>query len=158
MTSPADNTALAALQAEQHAFREFSATLKAEQKALIADDIAGLTSLSALKQKQVEQLNELAAERLERIAALGFSGDRAGMEQWAQYNGSAALEAWHALLAVAELAHHANQVNGSLIQSRMQHNKQMLSALLAASSHTSLYGPDGQRANSAGTGGIIGKA
>lgn len=153
---------LAGLQAEEQAFRDFSDTLQAEQQALIAGDIAALTEISASKLKQVEHLNRLATQRLERIVTLGLSADRDGMEQWAAHTGTAAVAAWHSMLAVAGQAHRANQINGTLIQNRLQTNKQMMSSLLAASSQANLYGPDGQPQNtSAGGGssrGIIGKA
>lgn len=157
-----DTLLFAGLQAEERAFRDFSTTLHAEQQALIAGDITALTAISASKLTQVEHLNALAAQRLERIVSLGLTADRAGMEKWAAQAGVAALEAWHAMLAVASQAHQANQINGTLIQDRLQSNKQMLSALLAASNQANLYGPDGQPKTAppggGGSRGIIGKA
>lgn len=157
-----DTLLLADLRAEEQAFRGFSITLHAEQQALIDGDIAALTAISASKLKQVELLNSLAAQRLERIASLGLTADRDGMEKWAAQAGIVAVEAWHAMLAVAGKAHQTNQINGTLIQNRLQSNKQMMSALLAASNQANLYGPDGQPQNSppagGGSRGIIGKA
>jgi flagellar biosynthesis/type III secretory pathway chaperone len=152
---------LAGLQAEEQAFHDFRTTLQAEQQALIAGDIAALTAISTSKLKQVEHLNRLAAQRLERIVTLGLTADRNGMEKWAAQTGTAAVEAWHSMLAVAGEAHQANQINGTLIQNRLQTNQQMMSALLAASNQANLYGPDGQPKNTPPGGssrGIIGKA
>lgn len=156
-----DTLLLAGLQAETRALQEFKATLQAEQNALIGGDVAALTALSPSKLQQVENLNRLAAERLEHIAALGLSADRKGMEQWAAAAGTAADAAWRAMLAAAGAAHQANQMNGTLIQTRLQHNQQALTVLLAAANKANLYGPDGQPQGAAPGGqsrGIIGKA
>lgn len=153
---------LAGLQAEEQAFHDFRTTLQAEQQALIAGDIAALTAISTSKLKQVEHLNRLAAQRLERIVTLGLTADRNGMEKWAAQAGTAATEAWRSMLATASEAHQANQINGTLIQNHLQHNQQAMSALLAASNQANLYGPDGQPKNTPPGGGssrgIIGKA
>ena len=67
------------------------------------------------------------------------------------------------MLTIAAEARQANKVNGDLIQSRLQNNKQALSALMSVADRASLYGPDGQRhglfqAGSGPSSGIIGKA
>lgn len=155
---------LAALQAETKVFQEFKATLQTEQVALVSGDVSSLTMLAQSKQAQVELLNRLATERLNRIAALGFPADRSGMETWAKIAGSAALEAWHSMLAIAGEAHQANKINGNLIQTRLQHNQQALAVLLSAGNGLHLYGPDGQPKNTLPVGGspprgtVIGKA
>jgi flagellar biosynthesis protein FlgN len=47
-------------------------------------------------------------------------------------------------MELARRAHSLNQENGALIRTRMQHNQQALSVLLAAPDQAGLYGPDGQ--------------
>jgi len=143
-TDSVDNLVLAGLRAELKALQEFKATLQAEQKALVGGDIATLTALSQSKLEQIDRLNHLATERLDRIASLDFAANRQGMNKWAEHMGTAALGTWRSVLEITSEAHQANQINGTLIQTRLQHNQQALAALLAASNRASLYGPDGQ--------------
>jgi len=143
-TDSVDNLVLAGLRAELKALQEFKATLQAEQKALVDGDVATLTALSQSKLEQIDHLNHLATERLDRIASLGFAANRQGMNKWAEHMGTTALETWRSVLEITSEARKANQINGTLIQTRLQHNQQALAALLAASNRASLYGPDGQ--------------
>jgi len=163
VASPSANHVLiAALRAEEVALQEFKTLLASEQNAIIAGDIESLNAISQSKLELVERLNRLSAERMQGIAALGLSADRTSMEGWAEKAGSEALTAWHEMLDAAQAAHQANKINGTLIQTHLQHNQQTLSALLAAANQASLYGPNGQATNppvgSSGARGIIGKA
>ncbi|MCX7627716.1 MAG: flagellar protein FlgN [Methylophilaceae bacterium] len=157
-----ETSLLTTLDAEITAFEEFTETLKTEQNALIAGDIDTLTRIAPIKQQQIEQLNRIAEQRLQQLSALGFPSNRTGMEAWAKATGEAALVAWHTVLKVAALAHQTNALNGELLQTRLEHNKQALKAIFAAMGKSSLYGPDGQPADpKAGSGmsrGVIGKA
>jgi flagellar biosynthesis/type III secretory pathway chaperone len=104
----------------------------------------------------------MANARLDRIASLGLTANRDGVEAWAKTTGVAAVDIWRSLLEVASEAHHTNRINGTLIQTNLQHNQQALAVLLAVASKSNLYGPDGQpkneiRGNNASRG-IIGRA
>ncbi|OGV73801.1 MAG: hypothetical protein A3B82_02920 [Methylophilales bacterium RIFCSPHIGHO2_02_FULL_57_10] len=161
-TESVDNLVLVGLRAELKALQEFKATLQAEQKALVAGDVATLTALSQSKLDQIDHLNRLATKRLDHIASLGFTANRHGMDEWAEHMGTAALDVWRSLLKITSEAHQANQVNGTLIQTHLQHNQQALAVLLAATNRASLYGSDGQPEGAPQGGGaargIIGKA
>jgi len=161
-TDSVDNLVLAGLRTELKALQEFKVTLQAEQKALVGGDVVTLTALSQSKLKQIDHLNRLATERLDRITSLGFAANRHGMDQCAKTMGVSALETWRSILALTSEAHQANQINGALIQTHLQHNQQALAALLAATNRASLYGSDGQPEGAPqGSGaarGIIGKA
>jgi flagella synthesis protein FlgN len=152
----------ATLRAEAETLQLFQSLLDAEQQAILDSNIEALEKLTQSKLELIEHLNCHAAERQHHIIALGIHADRAGIQQWADTAGQSAKDAWAALLKAAEAAQQANQVNGALIQTHLQHNQQALSALLAAANQASLYGPDGQKKNApngTSTGrGIIGKA
>lgn len=156
--TPTDASLIAELQAETEALQQFKDLLQTEQKALVAGDVAQLTALSQTKLEQVSRLNQLAANRLQRAAECGLNADRTSMEKWATKNGPTAMAAWRDVLAMAEEARRINELNGTLIQTHLQHNHQALSTLLAAASQANLYGPDGQNTPNASSRGIIGKA
>jgi flagella synthesis protein FlgN len=157
-----NNTLLAHLQAETLAIRQFNDLLKAEQKALVDSHVEALTAHTQAKLGQVEALNRLAAVRMTQLATLGFSADEQGMEQWLTMAGGQARKAWGDLLALAKEANATNQLNGKLIQQRMQQHQQALTALMAAANQVKLYGADGQPqgafASSGASRGIIGTA
>jgi flagella synthesis protein FlgN len=153
---------IATLRSEAEALQSFKSLLDAEQKSILAGEIASLEDIAQSKLQLVEQLNRFSAERQHLIISLGIGSDRASLQQWADNAGSSAREAWITLLKAAEEAQQANSFNGALIQTHLQHNQQALAALLAAANQASLYGPDGQKtttANPASSGrSIIGKA
>lgn len=157
----ANTRLIAQLHAEFQAFQAFAATLQAEQDSLVKNDIERLTALAQTKQQQIDRLNQLADQRLQTIAQLGHPPNRAGMEAWAVQAGSEAVQAWRAVLRIAAEVHRTNRINGDLIDAHLQRNRQALHAVLRASGHANLYGPDGQPATIAGNGAsrrIIGEA
>lgn len=149
------------LDAELTAFRDFVQVLQTEQEALVQGDIDRLIELARLKSEKVVLLSQLAEQRSRFIAAQGFDPAHGGMGQWlAQHNSSQTArlsETWKQLLEQAETAKQLNQINGSLIETRLRHNQQALAVLQAAANQSnSLYGPDGQT-HSSGLGRQIGK-
>jgi flagellar biosynthesis/type III secretory pathway chaperone len=157
----ANTRLIALLRTEARAFEAFASTLQAEQESLVKNDIETLTALAQTKQQQIDRLNQLADQRLQAIAQLGHPRNRAGMEAWALQAGRDAVEAWQAVLQSAAEVHRINRINGDLIDTHLQRNRQALHAVLRASGHASLYGPDGQPDAIPGGGtsrGIIGKA
>jgi flagella synthesis protein FlgN len=128
--SPADDARsrfIADLHAEAAAFADFFELLRTEQAALAARDIDALLQVAPSKSEHIGALN--------------------GMAQWLLVHGrsdSAVLSAtWHRLLETAARAQALNRENGVLIETRLQHNQRLLSAL-ASGAQPSLYGPDGQ--------------
>jgi flagella synthesis protein FlgN len=153
---------LAHLQAETLAIRQFNDLLKAEQKALVENDVVSLTAHTQAKLEHVESLNRLSAERMAQLAALGFNANEHGMEQWLSLAGNQGHKLWNDLLALAKEANATNQLNGKLINQRMQQHQQALTVLMVAANQVKLYGPDGQPqgafSGSGASRGIIGKA
>lgn len=148
MTStPARSAFIADLQSEVSAFAAFCELLRTEQAALEARDIDAVVQLSQVKYERIAALNDLARRRTGFLASQGFAPDRNGMAQWLIAHGAAdqasLSRTWQSLLDSAASAQAVNRANGILIETRLQHNQRLLSAL-SAGIQPSLYGPDGQ--------------
>ncbi|MEZ0238659.1 MAG: flagella synthesis protein FlgN [Methylophilaceae bacterium] len=132
------------LQQEQAALDGFINLLQQEQEALVAANVEKLQSLSELKQKHSELLNNLAQQRVATLERAGFKSDAAGVAAWLASQPASVKESWKKLLEGAQVAQQLNQTNGKLIQTHMQHNQQALSALMNAANRADVYGADGQ--------------
>lgn len=149
------------LNTELKAFQDFVQILQTEQEALVQGDIDSLFELARLKSDKVVLLSQLAEKRNRFLAAQGLDLDRGGMEKWLQQHHTDPnfhfTETWKQLLAAAENAQQLNQINGSMIESRLRHNQQALAVLQSvANQGVSLYGPDGQT-HASGLGRPLGK-
>lgn len=142
-------------------FNKFKALLLTEQDALISGNAAALAEITETKDIYVQRLNELAVRRSRLVSSLGFSDTRESMVQWVNQSSTQSVGLWNSLLKLAKEIQHTNEVNGKLINTRLQYTQQSLSALLTAVNQANLYGPTGQP-NAAPTSGnvrgIIGKA
>ena len=147
------------LQAEAAAFTDFFELLRTEQAALASRDIEALLQIAPAKSEHIRALNDLARRRTAYLIGQSFTPDRSGMAQWLIVHGGAdqgSLSAtWQTLIDTAAQAQALNRENGVLIETRLQHNQRLLSAL-AAGVQPSLYGPDGQT-RIGGTGRNLGK-
>ncbi len=126
--------------------RSFLVLLENEQQALVGGDVERLLALATEKSGIFGRLAKLGEARAKTLAAAGLASDREGMQHWLEQHRDlgGARRDWQDLLALAKNAHALNQTNGELIATRLAHNQQALSALLAAANQASLYGPDGQ--------------
>lgn len=138
--------------------QEFVGLLQREQQLLGGSDTEALLALSENKNALANLLAELSRARDQRLKALGLAAGREGMQAWLSRNAKdGERRAWARLLELATTARDLNALNGKLIGMRMQHNQQVLTALLSAADNAATYGPDGQQ--QAGLGGrILGKA
>jgi len=132
------------LQQEQAALDGFIDLLRQEQAALVAANVEKLQSLSELKQKHSERLNDMAQQRIAMLDRAGFKSDAAGVAAWLASQPASVGESWKKLLESAQIARQLNQTNGKLIQTHMQHNQQALAALMNAANRADVYGADGQ--------------
>jgi len=135
------------------ALRAFVGILQKEQQALIDGDLERLTPLIDEKTSHAGRLGQLAEQRNQVLAAAALALDRAGMESWLAQQSAAAKASqgtWENLLTLTAEARALNESNGKLIATRLQHNQQTLSALLAAGNQATLYGPDGHTQASGG--------
>ena len=126
--------------------RSFLVLLEQEQQALVGGDVERLLPLATEKNALCARLAQLGEARGKALLAAGLAAERQGMEAWlgrhAELGG--ARRDWQELLVLAEKAGALNQTNGKLIATRLAHNQQALSTLMAAADKAALYGPDGQ--------------
>lgn len=134
------------IDAEANLLQAFVGLLQREQDALTQGDLDALQPLAADKTSGAQRLARCAQERNLLLAAAHLPMDRAGMDAFlaGRSANDPTTRRWDRLLELAAQASELNRVNGTLIQTRLQHNQQALSALLR---HTDaplgLYGPDG---------------
>lgn len=146
------NDTILLLNKELAELRKFVAALDSERQALLNNDTDSLLTLSEAKSQAAGQLMEMGKSR--RKALLANSGD--SMETWLARHAPGSLTVWSEIRKLAAQAQNLNSTNGELINARMRHNQQALSALQsAAKSAAGLYGPDGQ-ANISSTGRHLG--
>ncbi len=131
--------------------RAFVELLARERQALLAGDADPLVELATQKSAAAARLAALATARRELAVAAGAAASPAGMAAWlASASRTQALrKAWTGFLELAREAHASNADNGTLIKTRLIHNRQALAVLMAASDQAALYGPDGQATPSA---------
>lgn len=144
------------LAAETAGFHDFILLLQSEQDALVLGEVDKLIELARRKSEQIIRLSQLADGRNRFLAAQGCSD----MAQWLKRldadEAAVPAASWKQLLDVASEAQHLNQINGVMIETRLQHNQKALAVLQAAANQTSIYGPDGQPQGS-GLGRPLGK-
>lgn len=129
---------------------QLSGLLTEEQRALSHSQVDGqlLSRLAGDKQALLAQLANFESQRRQAQIRLGYGQDMTGAEQAARESGC--LPQWHALLASAQRIAQLNQLNGSLISHRLEHNQRMLNFLHEAAGQP-LYGPNGQSKKRAGS-------
>ena len=157
----ANKQLISVLQKEIEGFDQFRELLLSEQNALMQGNTTALSELIDTKESSAQKLNQLAADRLKLIKAIGFSDTKDGIQQWVAQSPENISSLWTSLIKLARDANHVNEVNGKLINTRLQYTQQSLTALLAAVDQANLYGPDGQSNSVPKSGnirGIIGKA
>lgn len=121
----------------------FVALLKIEQDALKLGQTDPLPEISARKTPLIEQLRRLGDARNRRLAQLQLPSDRPGLEQWARTRPTELKQAVQKLLELASEAQRLNDLNGKLIQMRLQHTQAVLDTLAPPQAGAGLYGPRG---------------
>jgi len=136
------------LEAEIRTYQAFIQVLQTEQDALVQGEVDPLLELAQIKSEKVVLLSQLADNRTRFLSARGCTQEHGGMAKWLlqQRNGDnpQIAELWQQLLSLAENARQLNQINGSMIDTRLRNNQQALAILQAAAKQSALYGPDGQ--------------
>ncbi len=147
---------LAALGEERTAARAFVALLQQEQTLLLENSIDSLLMLAEKKSAQALHLNNLTEMRRTLMSRHLPLLDFSVVKNWLSLNSQEGLSLWMEVRALSEQAQQLNQINGELIQMKLRHNQQTLTALSQAVSQANVYGPDGQTNFSAGTGRSLG--
>lgn len=120
-------------------FCQFCLSLRQEREALASNDQNELVRI--IHQKQI-LCDRLVAFEKTRNAHLGL-GASTPKATLANIDPSLAT-AWDKLIVLAQEAQQLNQINGTIIETRVKHNQQALALLKMGSSITSAYTADGQ--------------
>lgn len=138
----------AALQEELSAYVELCELLRAEQTSLERGEVDQLQQLTDLKARQVDRLAALGASRVAHLEACGLPANPKGMETWLRAHAGPQQRAltgtWKRLLEAAAEARTLNELNGGLVATRLNHSQAALATLHAAVRQDMIYGPDGR--------------
>jgi len=135
---------------KQHArLGDFIVLLDREQSILTAAPVAidALSDITENKRKLAAELEQLEAQRQQRVIAHGEAADRAGAQALSERLGCSDL--WRDFIALVDQASTQNRLNGLHIGTRLDHTQRTLGFLRQISAQ-SLYSADGQRAPSSG--------
>jgi len=147
---------LKALSDERIAVRAFVELLQHEQVLLTENSTDLLPALAEQKSVQAAQLNELSGTRHRLLDQLLPAADNAAILSWFESNSRECLLLWQEIVSLAKQSKRLNNINGELIQMKLRHNQQSLTALTRAVSQANVYGPDGQTNFSPGSGRSLG--
>lgn len=143
---------LTAIASERATVADFAAVLDEEQRALVAGSLEPLPALTQRKAQLVAALAEHGRQRDRQLHEMGFDAGRAGGEAAAACDAEIG-RAWAELLALAATAKRNNDINGSLIRTRLNYTQRALAALNAGVGEP-LYGPDGRQQATLGGGSV----
>lgn len=133
------------LSEESRTVEQLAAVMLKEQDDLIKANIENIPSLLEEKSQLLQQLSQLAYQRYQQLAGLGFEASEDGMQAWAKSKKDLSLDsAWEKLRRSLEKTRELNRLNGLLINKYLTRNQQTLQALLVNAGASNLYGPNGQ--------------
>ena len=142
-----DDAALSrTLRAESEALTAFTALLHEEQQALVGGELERLPSFAESKSIYLFELTRLGEQRLQWLRQRGLPADRAGMQRLLHEHADGspqARAAWRQLLDLTQIAQQINDVNGTLIGTRLNGTQRALSVLFSAANIGGAYAPDG---------------
>ncbi len=120
-----------------------------EQELLIQGipDGEQLSELARLKQAELKAIETIETGRRRAQQKLGYEAGLRGAEEAAR--DARCTQQWQTLQDGAARVAHLNELNGTLIEQRMQHNQQVLT-LLRELARDTLYGQDGQQNRTGG--------
>lgn len=147
---------LDALHAERTALLGFIALLEREQGMLVENKTDKLLELSEQKSNDAYSLNKLAESRRALLNNNIPQLTAEKIEPWFKAHSRNGLALWKEVNSLAKNARQINLTNGELIQMKLRHNQQSLTALSNAVNKANLYGPDGQPNFSPGSGRSLG--
>ena len=139
------------LEREIAGYRDLLQLLEAEQQALRVADADVLARLVQSKLRQVNHLQDFAAERVSALVSTGCEETAAGIRRWLAGGAtpSAASDQWSLLVALAAGAQRQNDLNQRLALVQQRHVDRALAALWQAAGRASVYGADGRSQHNA---------
>lgn len=131
------------LSVQQTHLQQLTDLLAQEQELLGVGSIDGkaLETIAKEKAQHFSALQENEQKRRTLQTNQGLGERREGADKLAQIAGCT--DTWQKILELAREVSRQNQLNGELIQHRLQHNQQMLNIIREAAG-TPLYGADGK--------------
>lgn len=156
MTHPSCPALLTALSDELKAVRDFVDLLQQEQQLLLENETELLLHLAEKKSAQALALNQLAEIRRNLLRKHIPELSRDSIRAWLDAHCHEGLLLWQQILTLAAQSQELNNINGEVIQMKLRHIQQTLTALGGAVRHANLYGPDGQTNFSVGGGRSLG--
>ena len=144
---PLDSAALSRdLAQEIAALRAFVAVLRDEQQTLVHGALERLALFAAPKAQCLLDLTQLGECRLALLRAHELPADRTGMQRLLREHAASAPEAsaaWQQVLSLTADAYRLNDLNGTLIATRLRGTQQALTALFSAARIPGAYAADG---------------
>jgi flagella synthesis protein FlgN len=131
----------------------FVALLNEEQDALKRRDPSSLQDLAAAKLPLVDQLNEMESQRRFALGIVDDRNTREAMSRWLAENPDqqSTAASWKKLLTLAAEAKQLHELNAGLVSMHLQNTTEALVVLNRQSAQNTLYGSDGQAAQSSGS-------
>lgn len=131
------------LEAQLAALEQLQSALLQEQQLLgeARADGDALQHAATEKQALFQQLEQLDQQRRAQQHQAQLPDTAEGARQLAEGHELGVL--WRQILQAGHRAAHLNQLNGELIQHRLEHNQNMLN-IIRDTAGAALYGPDGQ--------------
>lgn len=129
---------LAALHEEHASVDALIALLEEENICLAQGDATKLPPLAERKEALTQRLDHLAQAR-----SAWLPDDASAQRELLEGSGALA-KAWQSLKQAAKRAAELNQLNGQIINRRLNNTRDALAILQQASGQNATYGPDGQ--------------
>lgn len=129
------------LQLEQDAIVDFITILKQEQNALVNGKVEDLDFFASQKNQLIRKLTAFADKRDQYLIKKGLNRDARVIQNFLNSEENVI---WNELLRLTKIVQQLNQINGTIITTRLQQTQQALSALQNAAGTVSLYNPKGQ--------------
>ncbi len=136
---------------EAAALAELTALLEREHQQLAQSDVAALEGVIRERQRSAARVVRADEKRVALCRQLGRTGDARGLEdlmRWCDPAGTLAGE-WARCKAVAVKCRALNDRNGTLVGARLKHVQARLATLIQSRGETVAYGPRGTYALSA---------
>jgi flagellar biosynthesis protein FlgN len=134
------------LQSEKEALTVFTTLLREEQQTLVRGELERLGSYADSKSNCLFKLTHLGEQRHGLLRERALHCDDAGMESLLRdhvENPELPRAAWRHIVELAKTAKHLNEINGTLIGTRLNSTQEALSVLFCAAKLPGAYTADG---------------
>lgn len=124
--------------------------LDQEAKCLQSRDIESIEDAARRKRELADYLNDLTAKQRNLLELLGYSADRAGMENFldqvsSEPDGTEIRDIWQSLLKVTAECRHQNEINGAYLGLLERYVESSLDLISGSPSQSETYGPKGSK-------------